>query len=259
MTASRRTRPQPCTARSPGYAKSCARQQPPATSSRPNRPAMSSTQTTSTARSSSPCGCARRTSRLSEAADTLTEALALWCGHSYLGVEEDSVRAEATRLDELRHLAAEEHGEALIASGRAAEAIPALESFIAKHPLRERARAGLMRALYAIGRHADALAQYDTYRRLLADELGLEPTEEPARTPVAHPESRSRDSHKPEQRQRRSRHLPTQRAKDARRRHATYGICTTAMCPWGSAASSGPKPATVRPSSRCRPGCPISR
>jgi DNA-binding SARP family transcriptional activator/pimeloyl-ACP methyl ester carboxylesterase len=112
-----------------------------------------------------------------QAADTLAEALALWCGHSYLGVDDDAVRAEAARLDELRHLAAEEHSEALIASGRAAEAIPALESFITEHPLRERARACLMRALYAIGRHADALTQYDAYRRLLADELGLEPTE----------------------------------------------------------------------------------
>jgi DNA-binding SARP family transcriptional activator/pimeloyl-ACP methyl ester carboxylesterase len=112
-----------------------------------------------------------------QAAQTLAEALALWSGHSYLGVDDDAVRAEAARLDELRHLAAEEHADALIAAGRAAEAIPALEAFIAEHPLRERARAGLMRALYATGRQADALTQYNDYRRLLADELGLEPTE----------------------------------------------------------------------------------
>jgi DNA-binding SARP family transcriptional activator/pimeloyl-ACP methyl ester carboxylesterase len=112
------------------------------------------------------------------AAETLGEALALWSGHSYLGVDDDAVRAEAARLDELRHITAEEHAEALIAAGRSAEAIPAVEAFIAEHPLRERARAGLMRALYATGRAADALTQYNDYRRLLADELGLEPTEE---------------------------------------------------------------------------------
>jgi pimeloyl-ACP methyl ester carboxylesterase len=34
-----------------------------------------------------------------------------------------------------------------------------------------------MRALHATGRQADALTQYNDYRRLLADELGLEPSE----------------------------------------------------------------------------------
>ena len=150
------------------------------------------------------------------AADTLTEALALWSGHSYLGVDDDAVRAEAARLDELRHIAQEELAEALVAAGRAADAIPALESFITAHPLRERARGGLMRALYATGRHADALAQFNDYRRMLADELGLEPTEALRDLQGARAQSRSRHRRGHNCDQRRAPQLPTQRTKGRR-------------------------------------------
>jgi DNA-binding SARP family transcriptional activator len=42
--------------------------------------------------------------------------------------------------------------------------------------LREELRGLLMQALYRGGRQADALAVYDTGRRMLRDELGLEPS-----------------------------------------------------------------------------------
>lgn len=52
---------------------------------------------------------------------------------------------------------------------------PELERLVAQHPLRERMHAQLMRALYASGRQADALEAYRRARRILSDELGLEP------------------------------------------------------------------------------------
>ncbi len=112
-----------------------------------------------------------------EAARLLAEALALWRGPAYAGFADLEVaQLEAIRLEEARLVAVERHGAALLAAGRAADAVPGLESFVAEHPLREAARVTLMRALYAVGRQADALGAYQDYRSRLAEELGLEPS-----------------------------------------------------------------------------------
>src|SRR4030095_1130201 len=78
--------------------------------------------------------------------------------------------------EEARLAAVEQHTEALLAAGRAAEAVPLLEAFVAGHPLRERARGTLLRAFVALGRQADALGGYQDYRTRIAEELGLEPS-----------------------------------------------------------------------------------
>ncbi len=80
------------------------------------------------------------------------------------------------RLAERRESAAEDHAEALLAAGRAADAVAGLEQLVGADPLRERRQALLARALAATGRQGDALAALRRARRLLADELGLDPT-----------------------------------------------------------------------------------
>lgn len=81
---------------------------------------------------------------------------------------------EAARLEELRLDALEAKFEAELRSGEQADLVSELEAFVATNPLREHARAQLMRALYASGRQAEALDAYGVGYRLLAGQ-GLEP------------------------------------------------------------------------------------
>ncbi len=59
--------------------------------------------------------------------------------------------------------------------GAGGELVGELESLVEQHPLREGLWASLVTALYRAGRQADALAAYARVRRLLVDELGIEP------------------------------------------------------------------------------------
>jgi predicted ATPase/DNA-binding SARP family transcriptional activator len=123
---------------------------------------------------------ARRASERAEteaAAAAFGEALALWRGPA-LGelASWPFARFEAARLDEARLGAVEDLAEAELAIGRVAEAVNRLESVVREWPLRERAVGQLMLGLYRSGRQAEALAAYQTLRRALANELGLDPT-----------------------------------------------------------------------------------
>ncbi|WP_083460243.1 AfsR/SARP family transcriptional regulator [Jiangella muralis] len=109
------------------------------------------------------------------AADLLGEALALWRGDPYQGLDLPALAAEVQRLTELRLVAQERLAAAELARGRSSAAVAQLTGLVGAHPLRERAHALLMTALWAGGRQADALAVYRDVRRALVDELGLEP------------------------------------------------------------------------------------
>ncbi len=109
-------------------------------------------------------------------AATLRTALSLWRGAPLSDFEyEPFVQPEAARLDALRLLAVEERIEAELALGLGPELVPELEVLVAEHPLQERPRAQLMLALYRAGRQVDALDVFREGRRLLDEELGLEP------------------------------------------------------------------------------------
>src|SRR6266545_3738808 len=111
-----------------------------------------------------------------QAAATLREALELWRGQALAEfATEPFAAANATRLEELRLGALEDRIEAELALGEHARLVGELEALAAEHPLRERLHALLMRALYATGRQADALAAYQRVRRGLAERAGLDP------------------------------------------------------------------------------------
>ena len=113
------------------------------------------------------------------AAHSLRQALGMWHGPPLAELEgQPFAQREGLRLEELRLAALEERIEADLKLGRHAELVPELERLVAEHPLRERLRGQLMLALYLSGRQAEGLESYRQGRRLLAEELGLEPGEE---------------------------------------------------------------------------------
>ncbi|WP_409495111.1 BTAD domain-containing putative transcriptional regulator [Amycolatopsis sp. cmx-11-12] len=114
--------------------------------------------------------------RADAALSQVDTALALWRGPAYAEfAEEGWARGEISRLTELRLLAGELRAEALLVLGRAAEAIPDLEPQVREYPLRENGSRLLALSLYRSGRQGDALAVLRTTRKLLADELGVDP------------------------------------------------------------------------------------
>jgi DNA-binding SARP family transcriptional activator len=105
------------------------------------------------------------------------DGLDLWVGTALADINgEPFVVGERRRLEELRLAATEDYFAAELAVGRHAEAVGELERMVDRHPLRERLWELLITALYRSGRQADALAAYQRVRRILADELGIEPS-----------------------------------------------------------------------------------
>ncbi len=123
-------------------------------------------------------GRARQLRKAGDAAGAvvaLDSALSLWRGIAFAGVPGPFAETERVRLGELRSAAAEERADVLLSLGRHEEVVPDLTAMVADHPLRERMRGLLMVALYRCGRPAEALRVFAQGRRVLAEELGIDP------------------------------------------------------------------------------------
>ena len=120
------------------------------------------------------------------AAGLLRDALELWRGPALADVgEAPFAPAQAVRLEELRLGAVEDRIEADLTLGRHRGLVAELGEVVAVHPLRERLRGQLMRALYGSGRQSEALEAYEAARRELADSLGAGPGAELAAVHLA--------------------------------------------------------------------------
>ncbi|WP_370949752.1 BTAD domain-containing putative transcriptional regulator [Amycolatopsis sp. cg5] len=103
------------------------------------------------------------------------DAVSLWRGPAFSGIDTPAAETERARLDEYRFGALEDLAELDLLRGEHALALPELSRLAAEHPYRERVRELLMIALYRSGRQADALAVFHDVQRMLADELGANP------------------------------------------------------------------------------------
>jgi len=112
-----------------------------------------------------------------QAADILHDALGLWRGRALADVADHfSFQAHVLRLEEARLGAIADLHDAELALGRHAEAVGELRALVAEYPLQERLRGQLMVALYRSGRQAEALAAYQETRRVLVEQMGIDPS-----------------------------------------------------------------------------------
>ncbi|MGV9338419.1 BTAD domain-containing putative transcriptional regulator [Streptomyces sp. NPDC003688] len=117
--------------------------------------------------------------RADEAASLLGTALGLWQGAALADVLDAPFAGPvATRLDGVRAAAAEDRCDAELRLGRYGEVLAHLETAGAERPLSERVAGLRIRALSAAGRQSDALTVYETIRKRLGDELGVDPSAE---------------------------------------------------------------------------------
>lgn len=111
------------------------------------------------------------------AAAMLDQALSMWRGRALTDFTyEEFAQPEIRRLTEIWLHASELLATAELGLGRTDEALARAWAVVEEDPFRERAREIQLCALYRDGRAAEAIRTYEAFTRMLADELGAEPS-----------------------------------------------------------------------------------
>ncbi|MEV0385668.1 BTAD domain-containing putative transcriptional regulator [Nonomuraea sp. NPDC050643] len=121
---------------------------------------------------------ARSRNETADADALFRQALGLWRGPALAEVDVPWARLEAGRLAEERLAVVEDHVDVRLAAGDHHAVTVELAGHVAAHPLRERPAAQLMLALYRDARSSEALAVYQGTRRVMVEELGIDPSNE---------------------------------------------------------------------------------
>ncbi|WP_370949573.1 BTAD domain-containing putative transcriptional regulator [Amycolatopsis sp. cg5] len=119
---------------------------------------------------------ARATADDAKAAELLDEALGLWRGEAFAGLDTPWINAVRGNLDDERRAAERDRTDVQLRLGRHSALLPSLTAQAEAQPLDERLAGQLMLAQYRGGRRADALETYRRVRALLGDELGVDPS-----------------------------------------------------------------------------------
>ncbi|MEU8540168.1 BTAD domain-containing putative transcriptional regulator [Streptomyces sp. NPDC048717] len=110
-----------------------------------------------------------------EAAQRLDTGLALWRGPALADVTSSRLRLQAEVLEEERTSAVELYAQTDLGLGRFTQAISRLNGLIHRDPFREDLYADLMKAYYAEGRQADAVQVFHQAKKLLREQIGINP------------------------------------------------------------------------------------
>jgi len=103
------------------------------------------------------------------------QALNLWRGDPFASLESPWLNALRDTLLTEKLTAVLDRIDLQLSAGRHDQLLAELEALCVAHPLDERIASQRMIALYGCGRQAEALEHYRRTRRMLADELGIEP------------------------------------------------------------------------------------
>lgn len=135
--------------------------------------------------------------RFGSAFDLSEKSAQLFVGEPLAGLKSSAAVAARQRAREVRSAVAIVRARSLLKLGQPMQASAVLREEISREPLNEAAYALIMEALVLSGRGPDALRSYDALRQVLADELGVSPSQEVEETflqilngtysPVAHP------------------------------------------------------------------------
>ncbi|MFI5820410.1 BTAD domain-containing putative transcriptional regulator [Streptomyces rishiriensis] len=111
-----------------------------------------------------------------QAAALFGQALGLWRGPAFAGLDTPWINALRDAVDRERVAAELDHTDVRLRRGHHSGLLGELSARIERHPLDERLAGQFILALYRSGRPADALGQYRRIRLLLAEELGCDPS-----------------------------------------------------------------------------------
>ena len=112
-----------------------------------------------------------------EARAVLDDAVRLWRDDPLVEFTgEPWTDAALRRLSERRASALEDLAVLQLDAGEHSAALVTIQSLVDSEPYRERPRALLLRALAEEGRQTEALRAFQSYRSLLGDEIGIEPS-----------------------------------------------------------------------------------
>jgi DNA-binding SARP family transcriptional activator len=125
---------------------------------------------------------ALRRGQHARAAEAFRQALALWRGPALSDIPVGRLlRAHVAHLEEMRMRTLELRIQADLELDQHRELVPELRSLVIAHPLNEWFHTQLISILGQTGRRGEALHAYQQLRRVLDDELGLEPSPEAQR------------------------------------------------------------------------------
>lgn len=108
--------------------------------------------------------------------EQLAAGLNLWNGSAMTGLDSEWARRLGESLHRLKHEVIADWADAEIRRGNHSLAINRLHSALLEEPLVEGLQERLIRAYFLNGETAQALRQYEHARRLIADELGADPS-----------------------------------------------------------------------------------
>jgi DNA-binding SARP family transcriptional activator/tetratricopeptide (TPR) repeat protein len=109
------------------------------------------------------------------AAARMADALALWRGPAFDGIECAALQVEADTIEQEYVDGLEQLAELELSLGHHGVLVGRLTEWAARYPLREGLQASLMLALAGSGRQSEAIAAYHELRGRLAEELGVDP------------------------------------------------------------------------------------